>query len=134
MSTAREAIQVSTVYGRQTYRRLRQQEALPSLERLAKTNTRYQQQLDDVLQGLQHLDKETASLLRQYTDLVDKLAESPDRFERIKERLAAMDLTEAGRLARQHLIDHVEARERGAADTGEWEASLDRSYSVRDLW
>jgi serine/threonine protein kinase len=134
LSTAREAIQVSTVYGRQTYRQLRQQEALPSLERLAKTNTRYQKQLDDVLQGLQHLDKETDSLLHQYADLVDKLAKSPDRFERIKERLAAIDLNEAGRLARQHLIDHVEARERGAADTREWEASLDRSYSVKDLW
>ncbi|HYI70364.1 MAG TPA: serine/threonine-protein kinase [Skermanella sp.] len=134
MSTAREAIQVSTVYGRQTYRRLRQQEALPSLERLAKTNTRYQQQLDDVLQGIQHLDKETDSLLRQYTDLVDKLARSPSRFEGIKQRLATMDLTEAGRLARQHLIDHVEAKERGTSDTHEWEASLDRSYSVRDLW
>jgi erythromycin esterase-like protein len=88
-------------------RRLRQQDAVPSLERLAQMNTRYQKQLDDVLQGLESLDRETASLLRQYAALVDKLAQHPERFERIKPALAALDLPEAGKVARQHLIEHV---------------------------
>ena len=134
LHAAREAIQVSTVYGRQSNRRQRQQQALPSLERLAQTNTRYQKQLDDVRQGLRNLDDEVNSLLRQYTGLVDTLAASPERFERIREKLSAMDLPPAGQIAREYLIKHVEDKTRGSDDASNWRASLDESYASTTLW
>jgi hypothetical protein len=134
LSAAREAIQVSTVYGRENFRRLRQHEALPSLERLAKLNTRYQSQLDNVVQGIGTLERETASLLQQYSGLVDRLASRPDEFERIKQELFALELSDAGKVAREHLIAHVEARAHGPINAAELRASLDRSYASRDLW
>src|SRR3954447_5243057 len=54
---------------RYSYRRHRQQEAIPRLERLARTNTSYQKQLEDVRLGLQRLDGEIESLLKQYYSL-----------------------------------------------------------------
>jgi len=134
LSTAREAIQVSTVYGRQSYRRTRQKEALPSLEHLAQIDTRYQKQLADVQRGLQNLDQDKVSLLHQYVGLIDQLVEHPDRFDRIKNKLFALDLPEVGKLARQQLIQHVEARERGPLDATALRDSLDRAYVSQDLW
>ena len=134
LSTARQAIQVSADYGRKSYRRFRQKEALPSLEQLAKGNTRYQKQLDDARQAIEGLDRETASLLQQYVGLVGQLAKHPAQFEQIKNRLSALDLSEVDKLARRHLIEHVEASARGPNNATELQAGLDRSYSSRDLW
>jgi serine/threonine protein kinase len=131
---AREALQLSAVYGRQSYRRHRQQEAIPSLERLARTNTSYQKQLEDVRLGLQRLDGEIESLLKQYYSLVDELAKRPESFARAKQKLLETDMPPAGELARQFLINHVEDRQRGTADVAVWRTKLDEAYSSTTLW
>jgi len=133
-TTAREAIRVSTDYGRQRFKRSRLQDAIPSAERLAKANTRYQKQLDDIHQDLNSLDNLTESLLQQYHALVNELAKFPDRFEQIKGALSALELPEAGKLARQQLIEHVEARARGPINTAVLQTSLNHSYAASELW
>jgi serine/threonine protein kinase len=133
-STAREAIRVSTQYGRQHYNHAKKEAALPSAERLARLGTRYQTQLDAIHQSLDDLDRQTGDLFRQYTSLVDQLAQHPDEFERIRPELTALNLSEPEKLARQHLIEQVEASEHGPIDTALLQTSLDRSYGAAELW
>ncbi len=133
-NAARAALHVSTLYGRERHRRMRHEQALPALERLAQSNVRYQKQLEDVREGIHRLDKEIDAHLREYLSLVGTLAADPERFGRIKPKLLALELPDAGKVARRHLVGHVEGAPRaGAAATPGW-ASLAASYTSAALW
>jgi serine/threonine protein kinase len=132
-SAALEAVQVLSQYGRQTSLLHKQQAALPSLERLAKTDVTFQKQLDDFPRRIDSLDRETSSLMQRYLGLVDQLSEHADWFDRVKGDLKAADLPPTGELARQRLIADVAARTNGPLNVPTLRANIDRLYATEDL-